>query len=63
MDKQQLAQRISNLESNIQNAQSEIQRMQNDLNQKTAQLYALLGAREELTNVHKELEEKEKALN
>lgn len=63
MDKQHLAQRISNIESSIQNAQSEVQRIQNDLNQKTAQVYALMGAREELANVYKELEEKEKALN
>lgn len=63
MDKQKLEQRISAIESSIQSNQSELQRMQNDLNQKTAQVYALMGAREELMKLHAELDEKEKAPN
>jgi len=49
MDKQQLSNRISEIESHIQILQADIQRMQNDLNQKLTQQVALIGAKDETT--------------
>ena len=62
MDKQQLSNRIDALENNIKSVQGDIQKMQNDINQKNAQQFALMGAREELINLLNAMNE-EKAPN